>query len=339
MQNSLYLTDTIKEVDNLPCSHPASVNLDVANFYHNLTTMIRPLLVVEIGCFIGFSTLHFAEALRRQGFGKIISIDAFDWDVDNGQGPQSRHQIALHYRQKANLDKVITYIKGYSSDVYPQVEQSIQNSIDLLYIDGDHSINGVYQDFNTYYGDVKVGGYILLHDIYPEMCGEYGPRVLIDHLKSSRLIPKALNVIELPTRDGFGVALLRKESNAPVHLTPPTGKKSVTFLKRVINKLAREFNKGKGIQQAINAQFIINITVINSVNKQPIPEVTLLCPQRWDEAFITDNNGEVQINHYLPNRYLFNITANNYAPLDNYLINVTSGAKKQHYIIELSPNN
>jgi predicted O-methyltransferase YrrM len=29
--------------------------------------------------FIGFSTLHFAQALREQGFGKIISIDAFDW--------------------------------------------------------------------------------------------------------------------------------------------------------------------------------------------------------------------------------------------------------------------
>jgi hypothetical protein len=38
--------------------------------------------------------LHFAQALREQGFGKIISIDAFDWDVDAGNGEQNRQEVA-----------------------------------------------------------------------------------------------------------------------------------------------------------------------------------------------------------------------------------------------------
>jgi predicted O-methyltransferase YrrM len=64
MTNPISINEIIKEVDQLPCSHPASVNIDVAQHYYSLTKMLRPLLVVEIGCFIGFSTIHFAKALR-----------------------------------------------------------------------------------------------------------------------------------------------------------------------------------------------------------------------------------------------------------------------------------
>ncbi|MCU7816936.1 MAG: class I SAM-dependent methyltransferase [Candidatus Thiodiazotropha sp. (ex Rostrolucina anterorostrata)] len=97
-----YRTEVIKEVDQLPCSHPASVNVDVANMYYSFTKMVRPLLVVEIGCFIGFSTLHFAQTIREQGVGRIISIDAFDWDVDTGEGNRNRQEVAEFYRTKAD---------------------------------------------------------------------------------------------------------------------------------------------------------------------------------------------------------------------------------------------
>ena len=38
------------------------------------------------------------------------------------------------------------------------------NKIDLLFIDGDHSFNGVIADFNMYGDLISVGGYVVFDD-------------------------------------------------------------------------------------------------------------------------------------------------------------------------------
>lgn len=333
-RKNLYLTDIIEEVDNLPCSHPASVNIDVANFYYALTKMIRPLLVVEIGCFIGFSTLHFAQALREQGFGKMISIDAFDWDVDAGQGMENRQNVALRFWQKAQLKGIVTYVKGYSTDVYPQIESEIKNKIDLLYIDGDHSINGVFKDLNTYYNDVRVGGLIILHDIYPVMCGEYGPRTLIDHLKSTRLIPNKMELVELPTRDGFGISVLRKTDRSFVRVNMPVTAKSRSLVKRAVTRLKGKYSALRKIKPLNSAQSV-HIKVIDAYSKKPIPRALLVCPQRWNEKRVTDKNGTIYLDHYLANRYLVNVTAEGYKGVHDFLLDVVPNTKHQEFTIIL----
>jgi predicted O-methyltransferase YrrM len=332
-----YLTETIEEVDRLPCSHPASVNIDVANLYYSLTKMIRPLLVVEIGCFIGFSTLHFAQALREQGFGKMISIDAFDWEVDAGNGMENRQDVALRYWRKAQLEDIVTYVKGYSTEVYSELESTIKKKVDLLYIDGDHSIKGVFKDLNTYYDDVRVGGYIILHDIYPTMCGEYGPRVLIDHLKSRRLIPNKLELIEMPTRDGFGIAVLRKISASPLRVNVPVTGISGTFMKRVVNKLKGKYRYLRKIN-LIEKKIVIQIMVLDAGTKKPISGALLVCPQRWDEKRTTDETGSVCLDHHLPNRYLWNVSAEGYCEVNDVLLDVESNKSSQQFTVMLEAN-
>ncbi|WP_143735832.1 class I SAM-dependent methyltransferase [Methyloprofundus sedimenti] len=102
--DSVYHTEVIKEADQLPCSCPTSVNIDVANLYYSFTKMVRPLLVVEIGCFNGFSTLHFAQAHREQGFGRIVSRDAFDWDVGAGKGGRTGSRCCFKIFFTRNFD-------------------------------------------------------------------------------------------------------------------------------------------------------------------------------------------------------------------------------------------
>jgi predicted O-methyltransferase YrrM len=265
--DNVYRSEVIKEVARLPCSHPASVNIDVANLYYSLTKMVRPLLVVEIGCFIGFSTLHFAQALREQGFGKIISIDAFDWDVDAGNGEQNRQEVAEHYRKKSQLEDIITYVKGYSGQVYADLTKDIEQQIDLLYIDGDHSVKGAFEDFNTYYDDVRVGGYLILHDIFPSMCGVNGPRVLIDALKKSGNVPKNLDLIEMQTRDGFGISILRKLNSHSVRVTPSVDDVSQLLVKKIWRKLTG--NSTPSLMTS-NEQIKILIKIVDSETSQPV---------------------------------------------------------------------
>ncbi len=336
VRKNSYLTDSIKDVDELPCSHPASVNIDVANCYYSLAKMIRPLLIVEIGCFIGFSTLHFVQALREQGFGKMISIDAFDWDVDAGNGQENRQNVALRYRKKAQVEDILTYVKGYSTEVYSQLESIIKNKIDLLYIDGDHSPRGVFHDFNTYYDDVRVGGYILLHDIYPAMCGEQGPRVLIDHLKSRGLIPRRLELLELPTRDGFGVAVIRKTSgdSLRVHLLGSGFGLIGNFIKKAARKLTGKYPCLRK-RNFIGSEAIIQINVVDADSRTPVPGALLICPQRWDEKQVADPSGTVTLDHYLPNRYLWNISAENYHGVNEFLIDVAANKTVQQFTVML----
>ncbi len=65
------------------CPHPErwsmfdsmTAELEVLEFLRTLVTTVKPNLVVETGTFMGVSTLWIAEALRLNGFGRIISCE------------------------------------------------------------------------------------------------------------------------------------------------------------------------------------------------------------------------------------------------------------------------
>ena len=84
--------------------------------------------------------------------------------------------------------------------------------LDFLFIDGDHSYEGVRADFELYSGMVRQGGLIALHDINPDRRAESGAgpisgevprfwRQISGEYRSEELIAK-------PERPGFGIGLL-----------------------------------------------------------------------------------------------------------------------------------
>ncbi len=65
------------------CPHPErwsmydsmTAEVEVLEFLRTLVTTAKPNLVVETGTFMGVSTLWIAEALRLNGFGRIVSCE------------------------------------------------------------------------------------------------------------------------------------------------------------------------------------------------------------------------------------------------------------------------
>src|SRR6202050_2774557 len=65
------------------CPHPErwsmydsmTAEVEVLEFLRTLVTTVKPSLVVETGTFLGVSTLWIAEALRINGFGRIVSCE------------------------------------------------------------------------------------------------------------------------------------------------------------------------------------------------------------------------------------------------------------------------
>jgi hypothetical protein len=59
---------------------------------------------------------------------------------------------------------------------------------------------------------MREGGIVLLHDTNPEGCGWLGPRALLESL--GREADAAYHWLNLPTPEGFGLALVQKRSKS-----------------------------------------------------------------------------------------------------------------------------
>ena len=115
--------------------------------------------IVEIGAAYGGSATLFLRG-KRPGV-HVYSIDPFVEDMHSHRRA-SEHECRAAVRQAVGdeLYQDWTLIPEYSHDV----AQYWSLPIGLLYIDGDHSYEGVRQDFEDWAPFVRDNGMILFHD-------------------------------------------------------------------------------------------------------------------------------------------------------------------------------
>jgi predicted O-methyltransferase YrrM len=96
------------------------------------------------------------------------------------------------------------------------VQQSLGASLlDLLFIDGDHTLSGVARDFRLYRAFVRDGGLIAFHDIVEDSFTRTGVRT--DHWTGEvpifwRMLKERYVTHEFiadPSQDGLGIGVLR----------------------------------------------------------------------------------------------------------------------------------
>lgn len=146
----------------------------------------RNATVVEIGSWQGKSTFCLAKGLSS---GKVHAIDPF-----NASGGDDTESEKLYTEKKggndllaqfsSNMEKLgvlekIIIKKGYSDQFHGDFDK-----IDLLFIDGDHSINGCSADFEYYAHKVVPGGFLAFHDYYEDH-NELGPT----HVIKNKVLP------------------------------------------------------------------------------------------------------------------------------------------------------
>lgn len=141
--------------------------------------------IVEIGAEFGMSASLFCK-VARAGV-KVWSVDLFPRDL------MYVHQANLAAAGLAGRSK---QIKGDSWQVGRNWQQG---PIDLLFIDGDHTYEGVMRDIAAWLPHVRAGGTIIFHDAAPVTNKE--PHQL--HHEVHRAIDDALG----------GVAIWREESS------------------------------------------------------------------------------------------------------------------------------
>ncbi len=190
---------------------PATLSPEQGQLLRALICNIAPDVMVEIGSFIGVSTLWAASALAETGKGKIHCVDLFQPILPFPHSnmihiPDPVAYITENF-ERAGLRQYIEFHPGNSHETGERYAELIGEKIDFLFIDGDHTIPGAVRDFLLYEPHVAPGGYIMLHDINRES-GWDGPRAILDIVNKHN----AYQVCEIMTRpNNFGIALLRKK--------------------------------------------------------------------------------------------------------------------------------
>ncbi len=199
-----------------PISLPSSLSPEQGQLLKDLICNTDPRAIMEIGCFIGISTIWMASGLEQIRSQAIIhSVDLFE-EVHPLPPYHFRYILdrldaAQQAVDSAQLTDRVRFHKMASRQMALSLRDILSAPIELLFIDGDHSKRGCLSDFLLFLPYVAVGGYIVLHDIYPENCGHDGPRWVIDHfVKGSR----AFELIEIKTQpNNYGMAIIRKRGH------------------------------------------------------------------------------------------------------------------------------
>ena len=130
----------------------------------------KPKMVLEIGTHAGRSFLPMCWALRRNGRGKAMGIDAYSGQVaaqdetpSNAEfwGDQSIHNDARKtfewLMKRYNMDEIVQLIVSPSDAVTP-VESEV------LHIDGSH-VEANIRDAERFGAKVPLGGIVIMDDI------------------------------------------------------------------------------------------------------------------------------------------------------------------------------
>lgn len=125
----------------------------------NRITPTSEMRMIEIGSYVGESTLMFADKFKE-----VVSVDPYINDYDLSD-------LACQY---APFDKVysqflrntlpvsnIKSIRDTSENAFPTLSE---HKWDMVYIDGLHTVDGVYHDITQYKTIVKEGGFVCGHD-------------------------------------------------------------------------------------------------------------------------------------------------------------------------------
>jgi predicted O-methyltransferase YrrM len=258
------INETLNQLSKIDYTHPISIRPEIGEIFYSLARNLKPKIIVEIGAFLGYSAICFAQAIEDNECkdGKVYSIDLFLPHTHNplylSDDIHNPLEFARKNIEKARLQHRIDFLQGNSIDIAPKLLSSIQY-IDILFIDGDHTYKGAINDYNAYHEKVKQGGLIIFHDIYPQKCDWWGPRILIDILRK-RFYKKYYEILELETPDGFGIAICKKLVDGKIHIKNG-------FILECVRKSSAYFKEEKNLIKGI--EYFKNLIKTKGKNEKP----------------------------------------------------------------------
>jgi cephalosporin hydroxylase len=168
----------------------------------------QPKILVEIGTASG-GTLFMASALAPED-ALIISIDLPHGKFGGGY-PEWRMTL---YQQFARDQQTIVLMRGdsHSTEMRDRLTRTLQGKrIDYLFIDGDHTYEGVKKDFYTYREFMNSNSVIAFHDIVCDK--DPAPDHFVSHFWDEiKEDYRYKEFIESPDQSKYGIGVIYLDS-------------------------------------------------------------------------------------------------------------------------------
>ena len=178
-------------------------NLGYGFFHYSLIKIIKPRRILVIGSKYGFIPAIMALACKENNRGKVDFVDA---GLDKNE-PQAWGGVGfwkkVDYKKHFSILNLQKNIKFYLMTSKEFSKKYIDRKWEYIYIDGDHSYEGVKQDFDLFWPQLNKGGIMGFHDIcIDKLDGSiYGVKRLWQELKKQ----KKYNMIEFSGDCGLGI--------------------------------------------------------------------------------------------------------------------------------------
>lgn len=173
--------------------------VDIRNMGRDDLAKLFVELDFKLGAEIGVDKGDYAEVLCKANPQAIIygidpySIIAYEPNIkphDAGIYDTQEGFEDNYHKARTKLDKYPNHvlIRGYSLDVLKQVED---NSLDFVYIDGNHDFPNFINDLHQWSKKVRIGGIVAGHDYayYSYRKFNHVKRALEAYARSYRMIP------------------------------------------------------------------------------------------------------------------------------------------------------
>jgi len=133
----------------------------------------------EISCFLKILRREKIGAMLEIGYGEggtlfLFMKAAATNAVIASIGISIKHNKEYIMKRSRKQKVLLLEINSHSPDALEQISKFFPDGIDVLFIDGDHSYDGVKQDFQDYSPLVKKRGIVAFHDIIEDYERRYG---------------------------------------------------------------------------------------------------------------------------------------------------------------------
>ncbi len=191
---------------------PLQLPRELARFLEEVRAR-RPQTILEIGTALGGTFCGFAWAASDDA--TIVSVDLRHGDFGGGYPPWR----APLYRSFARGSQQIHLIEGdsHASTTLEAVKRAFGGApIDVVFIDGDHTYEGVKADYELYSPLVAPGGLIAFHDIAPEDPSAFpGMSVCVGGVprfwQELRESTEHFEIVENWAQGAFGIGVVRHD--------------------------------------------------------------------------------------------------------------------------------
>jgi predicted O-methyltransferase YrrM len=197
-------------------SFPGATDPSALSFLAVYARVQQPARVLELGTYIGFSTLVLADVLAGNARpGRLVTVDPV---------AESRAKAVANIRQ-AGLDSTVTSVGGRSIDAEVVTVLQERGPFDMIYVDSSHSYRETLQELDMLWDHTSIAGdgtCVWLHDAGEAAArydpqGEGGVRRALDEWMDRRSGTYQLVILEPPVwPNPTGLGVMRRARHRQV---------------------------------------------------------------------------------------------------------------------------